>query len=135
MKTVLVCGDRDWEYYDAIEACLQELLSLRGYGVLIHGDARGADRMAGQAGDMLGMLVHAVPAEWDKHGRAAGAIRNRKMLDMKPDLVVAFHNDLAKSKGTKDCVTEARRRSIPVILVTHTETLLDNETSLPPRSD
>jgi len=36
------------------------------------------------------------------------------MLDEKPDLVIAFHPNLAESKGTKDCVNEAKRRGIPV---------------------
>lgn len=124
MKTVLVCGDRKWKCYYVIEAYLKHLIFVDRYRELIHGCAKGADTLAGWAGHELGMEVIEVPAEWDKHGKAAGPIRNRKMLDMKPDLVVAFHNDLEKSKGTKDCVTEARRRGIPVVLITYTETVL-----------
>lgn len=124
MKTVLVTGDRDWQYPGAVHNILEELIRFQGYRRLIHGAQRGADDQADWAGNELGYEVIPVEARWAKHGRAAGPIRNRKMLDMKPDLVVAFHNDLAKSKGTKDCVTEARRRGIPVILVTHTETEL-----------
>ena len=36
----------------------------------------------------------------------------------KPDLIVAFHNDLANSKGTKDTITRALRTGIPVDLIT-----------------
>lgn len=125
MKTVLVSGDRNWQYYGAIEGVLKDLAHLQSYWRLIHGAARGADSMADLAGHELGMDVTPVPADWKTHGRAAGPIRNRKMLDMKPDLVVAFHNNLEKSRGTKDCVVEARLRGIPVILVTHTETYFE----------
>jgi hypothetical protein len=39
------------------------------------------------------------------------------MLDTKPDLVIAFHEDIESSKGTKDCIKEARRRGIAVDVV------------------
>jgi hypothetical protein len=54
------------------------------------------------------MPVIAMPADWANHGKAAGPIRNRKMLDLKPDLVLAFHADLTNSKGTKDCSNPCR---------------------------
>ena len=39
------------------------------------------------------------------------------MLDEgKPDLVIAFHNDLPKSKGTKDMVKRAQKADVPVLL-------------------
>jgi len=82
---------------------------------LIHGGARGADKMADEIGRELGFIVVEVPADWDKYGRSAGAIRNREMLDMKPDLVIAFPT--AESRGTWNCVNEARRRGIKVKIV------------------
>ena len=39
------------------------------------------------------------------------------MLELKPDLVVAFHSDLERSKGTADMVRRARKEGIEVILV------------------
>ena len=60
-----------------------------------------------------------VPANWVKYGRAAGPIRNRRMLELvPPDLVVAFHDDLESSRGTKDMVIAARQAEIPVRLIT-----------------
>jgi hypothetical protein len=50
-------------------------------------------------------------AEWDKHGRAAGPIRNQQMLDDgKPDLVLAF----AGGRGTDDMCRRAREAGIEV---------------------
>jgi hypothetical protein len=86
--------------------------------VIVHGAARGADTIAGETARILGMPVEAYPADWNKHGRSAGPIRNRKMLDTKPDLVIAFHEDIESSKGTKDCVNEALRRGIQVEVIT-----------------
>lgn len=58
----------------------------------------------------LGFWVEDFPADWERNGRAAGPIRNRQMLDGKPDLVIAFPG----GKGTADMVAEAKRRGIAV---------------------
>ena len=83
---------------------------------LIQGGARGADSIARQAAQQLNIYCKTYHADWKTYGRAGGPIRNRMMLDTKPDLVVAFHDNLDASRGTKDCVTEAKRRGIPVVI-------------------
>ena len=113
---VLVCGDRNWANRTSIANCLK--LLPRGT-TIIHGGARGADSIAGEEAKKLGLAVEIFPAEWDKYGTAAGPIRNIKMLDRNPHLVIAFHPDLAKSRGTAHTVREARKRQIKVHLVTN----------------
>jgi hypothetical protein len=39
------------------------------------------------------------------------------MLNTKPHLVIAFHDDIDNSKGTKHTVTEARKRGIEVEII------------------
>jgi hypothetical protein len=80
---------------------------------LIHGDANGADRLAGEWGTARGITVEAHPADWKKHGRAAGPIRNQKMLEETPALVVAFPG----GKGTADMVKKARQAGVEVFVV------------------
>ena len=111
---VLVCGDRDWSNYEAI---LHRLEELPATSVVIHGGCRGADWLAERAATSLGISSIVFFADWGKHGLAAGPIRNREMLDTDPSLVIAFHSDLGASKGTKDCVTEAKRRDVPVEVI------------------
>jgi hypothetical protein len=53
----------------------------------------------------------ALKADWHRHGRAAGPIRNQKMLDWGPDLVVAF----AGGTGTAGMVRLARAACVEVI--------------------
>lgn len=55
-----------------------------------------------------------VPALRKVWGNAAGMVRNNVMLDLRPDIVLAFHDDLARSRGTAHCVREAQLRGIPV---------------------
>jgi hypothetical protein len=67
----------------------------------------------------MGMHVMEFPADWDLHGKAAGPIRNRQMLLAKPEIVIAFHDDLDSSKGTKDMVKIAKRTGVKVKLARH----------------
>lgn len=111
---ILVCGDRHYSRASFIRARLNRIPRL---AVIIHGGAKGADTLAGEIAKELGFTVVPIYAEWDKYGRIAGPIRNRKMLDLKPELVIAFHDDIENSKGTKDCVQEAKRRGISVEVI------------------
>lgn len=112
---VLVCGDRHWTNKEKI---YNRLSMLPKDAEVIHGAAPGADNIAGSVAISLGLKVRTFPADWEKFGKWAGPKRNREMLDQKPDYVIAFHPNLAESKGTRDTVTEAKRRNIPVELVT-----------------
>src|SRR4051812_12062124 len=95
---VLVCGSRSWQDRDAI---YNFLAFLTPDNLVIHGGAKGADTIAGEAAERRGARVRVFPADWGKHKRAAGPIRNAQMLDEgKPDLVVAF----GRTKGTNDMV-------------------------------
>lgn len=118
MRAVLCCGDREWSDWPSI---WRELRGLGPGTVIVHGDCRGADRMCGYVAERLGYPVHAHPAEWLKHGKRAGPIRNQQMLDEHPEieLVLAFHNDLAGSRGTADMVRRAREKGVPVNVVTN----------------
>lgn len=115
MTIVLICGDRDW---DNLEVMVREMEKLPKNCTIVHGAARGADTMAGLIAESLDMTVIAFPADWKCHGRAAGPIRNRKMFDSSdPDLVIAFHEDIETSRGTKDMVNYARKKGCPTRVV------------------
>jgi hypothetical protein len=110
---VLCCGSRDWTAWEPI---WRELRGLSGITEIVHGDCRGADKMCGYVAKKLGYPVHPFPADWDQFGRAAGMIRNGQMLKEHPDigLVLAFHDNMATSRGTKNMVEQARAAGIPV---------------------
>ena len=112
---VLVCGGRDYLDRDHIWNTLTDLDAQRGpFKVIIHGCATGADNEA-----MLWALANErwhtpFQADWGKYGRAAGPIRNRRMIDEgKPDLVIAFPG----GRGTVDMVRQARGAGVQVIEV------------------
>jgi len=107
-RLVLVCGSRHWTDAQRVREVLAEYADDKP--AVVHGGSLGADRIAGEQAAALGLEVSPHPADWGKHGRAAGPIRNRRMLDLEPDLVIAF----GTGRGTQDTVDEATRRGIPV---------------------
>jgi hypothetical protein len=109
---VLICGDRRWTDE---EAMLRFVAQLPADAVVIHGAARGADRMAGELAHAGGLEVLAFPADWKRYGRGAGPVRNQQMLDAEPDVVAYAHDDLESSKGTKDMVKRAKKAGVSVM--------------------
>ena len=114
MTRVLICGDRDYKHEQKIFDYIQALNPLED--IIIHGNARGADASASTAAKLFGFAIIGFPAQWNKYGKAAGPIRNQQMLDEgKPDLIVYFHDNIKKSKGTKDMVGRAEKAGLPVL--------------------
>jgi hypothetical protein len=113
---VLVTGSRKFADPFAASLAINERIANLPAGVtVIHGGALGADQMAAEAAERLGLPIQAFYADWDKHGKKAGIIRNLQMLAERPDLVIAFWN--GSSRGTGHTITEARKRSIPVEVI------------------
>lgn len=113
MTTILVCGGRGY----ADHARVHEVLYLHAAGAsaILQGGAPGADRLARDWAEANGILSWTIPAEWRKHGKAAGPIRNQRMLDAgEPALVIAFPG----GRGTADMVRRARAAGVPVLEVT-----------------
>jgi hypothetical protein len=110
---VLVCGSRDWTDEETIAARLADLAGEQW--TVMHGAARGADTIAAYVAVLYGFDVKAYPADWERHGRAAGVLRNLQMLEEEPGLVLAFQLD--GSRGTQHTIDEARKRGIPVEVI------------------
>ena len=114
---VLVTGDRDWKDRLLIK---QHLSKLPPDTTIIEGGARGADSLARSVAKELGLEWREYPANWKEHHRAAGPIRNRKMLkEEDPDRILAFHDNIEESKGTKDMIKISKKAGKPVKLVSH----------------
>lgn len=137
---VLVCGSRTFTDGLIVNALLDGLWNEMTVGYLttdmkgmtvIEGGAKGADGLAAWWAQHSPMHSHnerpddppfewqTYRADWKLHGKAAGPIRNQRMLDEgKPTVVVAFvDKPLAESKGTADMVRRARQAGIPTYVI------------------
>lgn len=115
---VLVCGSRTWNDLETIANVIGKLPS---DSEVIHGDALGADRMAGAAAEVAGLKVTKFPIspeEWEKFGKAAGPRRNKKMLDEShPNLVIAFLDENSETNGTNHMSQLAESYGVRVVII------------------
>lgn len=114
---VIVCGSRKWSDRDAIAGRLFDLppcTIVVGYNPE-KDTPKGADRIAYQEAQKLGLLVEPHPAKWDEFGKAAGFIRNGEMADAGASLCLAFWDGL--SNGTADMMRRSEKAGIPVEVI------------------
>lgn len=112
---VIITGSRNANPFVARKLISDRLFELPVDSTIVHGGARGVDRMAGQEAQKLGLLVEEHPADWDRHGKSAGFVRNQEMLDTGADLVLAFWD--GRSNGTRHTIEIAERAGIPVEVI------------------
>jgi hypothetical protein len=111
---VLVCGGRDFSDREKLASALDAIHLRTPFSVLIHGAAPGADTLAGEWARERGIAVVPFPADWKGQGRAAGPIRNKRMLDEgRPDLVVAMPG----GRGTANMVSQAENANVAVKVI------------------
>ena len=107
---VLVCGGRDLGDRELVDRTLAPL----GITLLIEGGAPGADTLAAEWAWENGVHTARVNALWERHGRAAGPLRNSAMLSLDPHLVVAFPG----GRGTADMVRRAKAAGVTTLEIT-----------------
>ncbi|HDZ37294.1 MAG TPA: DUF2493 domain-containing protein [Marinobacter sp.] len=111
---VLVYGGRDFTRTTTAYRALDALHKKIGIDVVIEGDARGADRIAGfwaRKNQIENRKFPIKQIEWNLYGAAAGPIRNQKMLDEgKPEYAVEFPG----GRGTADMATRLEKAGIEI---------------------
>jgi hypothetical protein len=106
----LFCGSRDWADRQSIR---RDLRSLPQGSIVIEGGARGADRIAREEAQALGIHVATVPALWRSSSRSAGPRRNEAMLRLGPDVVHAYP---LGGPGTAHMIAAAERAGLEVVV-------------------
>lgn len=81
---------------------------------IVTGDAKGADAGARAYAREINIPPISFPADWNKHGNAAGPRRNRQIVEA-IDVLIAFWD--GKSPGTLDCIRQGVRRGIKVHII------------------
>ena len=111
-KKVVIGGCRDYNDYVFFKSHLDAILKNEKDEItIISGHCSGVDLMGERYGAENGFSVEIFLPEWEKYGRAAGPIRNRKMVE-RADLVIAFWD--GKSKGTSSlikCAQNSKRNT------------------------
>lgn len=113
---VLICGGRDYTNTNQFNRFMHNFVAENGpITCIVQGGQSGADAMARFYANqrILTIFLQTYRAEWEIYGRAAGPLRNQKMLEKNPDIawVIAFPG----GRGTANMVEQARERGFNVI--------------------
>jgi predicted Rossmann-fold nucleotide-binding protein len=115
---VLVCGGRDYKDPQRVAQVLAKHNSKTPFTAVLTGGASGADELAERWAHAHQIPVETFAADWEKYGKAAGPLRNQRMLvEGKPNIVIAFPG----GRGTGDMVNRAMMARVPVYAVTASE--------------
>ena len=112
---VLICGSRHFYDWRLLEQTFYEFRKENNVTEIITGEAAGADSLGKQYAIYESIPYRGFPANWELHGKKAGPIRNRSMVEERPDMVLAF---LAEgSKGTENMIEQATQAGVPVKVI------------------
>lgn len=121
---IIACGGRDFAGDAAkrdVCRALDRLNEVKGVDLVIHGAARGADSLASWWASSRQVQQEAFEVtsdDWNMYGKAAGHLRNTRMLDFLLDGshgevgIVAFPG----GRGTANMIGQAEKRGVLVWL-------------------
>lgn len=113
-KRILITGSRFITQEDVhiVNKALEDEIGDDTDVVIVEGGASGVDHLT-----YLYALHHDLPyeehpADWKTYGKAAGPMRNQKMVSLGADVCLAF--PAPQSRGTVHCIGIAQVAGIPV---------------------
>ena len=111
---VIIAGGRDFNNYNLLVETCNHLLQNKSNITIISGKAKGADSLGEQYALEKGFNIIHKPADWDKHKKSAGYIRNEEMAK-EGNALIAFWD--GKSKGTKNMIALAKKYNLDVRII------------------
>lgn len=120
-QRIIIAGGRDFMDYALLKDTCDRLLRESTMGqqpIIVSGHANGADMLGERYAMERGWQTDIHPADWKRHGRAAGPIRNREMA-LGSSALIAFWD--GKSRGTKNMIDIANKLGLQVAVVDYSK--------------
>ena len=113
---ILVTGSRDWDDKTVIFDALSDVIDdtpMEQVTLVSGACPTGADAIAEWEFEYAGGNIERHPADWEAHGKRAGFLRNKEMVDLGADICLAFIKN--GSKGASMTADLAEQAGIPTI--------------------
>lgn len=109
-RVIAVTGGRDFNDSRAVYKALDQVKSRGAITLLVVGDATGADALAASWAEQEGVPFKVFRADWERHGKRAGPVRNGEMVAVGLSGLVAFPG----GRGTADMTCQCTAAGVPV---------------------
>lgn len=108
---LIIAGGRDYQFDEEDEFILNAILGSgnRRITEVVSGGAKGADRGGELWAKHWNIPIKRFPADWDKHGKKAGPIRNEEMAKY-ADAVILFPG----GRGTANMLVNAIKHDLKI---------------------
>lgn len=111
---LIVAGSRNFDDYERLKNCLDQIHSQIGVAEVVCGMARGADLLGRKWALESGVAVVEFPADWDGLGKKAGFVRNAQMAEYGTHLIAFWDGE---SRGTESMIKLAKNKGLKVNVV------------------
>lgn len=105
MIRLIIAGGRDFNDYDFLFKYYVEwdleLDDMEFLEEIVSGGCKGADKLGERLAHEADVTIKRFPADWNKHGKAAGPIRNEEMAKYATHALIFWDG---KSRGTKNMI-------------------------------
>jgi len=113
---LIIAGSRDITLTcacRAVEGALEKTGWCHAITEVVSGASGNVDKIGEFWAELMELPIKRFPADWDKHGKAAGPIRNRAMAEYADALLAVWDGE---SKGTANMIMEMHRQGKPVFV-------------------
>ena len=125
MYKIIIAGSRDFHDYELLKLEANKFINeykttlsnLDDNSIsIVSGHARGADKLGEQYAREHSYFCYVMPADWDKHGKRAGYLRNASMAK-EANALIAFWD--GQSRGTYHMIELAKKENLKIKVVTY----------------
>ena len=113
---VIIAGGRDFDNYEKLKLVCDFTLVSSADIEIVSGGCKGADLLGERYAKENNYPIKRFNADWDKHGKAAGPIRNKQMSEY-ADALICFWD--GESKGTKNMIHLAGENKLKLRIRTY----------------
>jgi hypothetical protein len=110
VKTI-IAGSRNFTDPTLVEMAVELARNHIQVTEVVSGQCEGIDRLGEIWATTHDIPCSYFPADWDKHGKAAGPIRNSEMVNYADALIAVWDG---RSRGTMDVIKKARTKGLKV---------------------
>ena len=110
---IIIAGSRTITNYQVVVTAIEKSGWLPEMTMIISGCARGVDQLALKFAAKHNINTAEFPAEWDKHGKPAGYIRNVQMAKSGDALIAIQRNN---SRGTAHMIKTMKKHEKPIYI-------------------